>query len=833
MKKQVLEFIEYYFEQLNVYLENTAEKLSYKDINSVEEERIYADNFQLIEKHRLNIPNILKNFFITDKDLNTYLYHNDIIKYVGDLYQQYGIKKQEKTSSEILRTFVSNEIKIDKNFRKVVSNFQKFLDSNSINDLYNLAYLDFDLEKKSRLDNKRSLFIKVFKNSLQNVDKSKKAELFSQLNVFIEEYSSTDLGRKHLELIKKNYQEELKQSLDEKDKELATLNWIKDILSAYNNCTPTTSNILIENSKMKVEKADGGIFDSLFFINTTKIPQELKKSFDSIDTIDKFNQFKRNIDNISQYQISATSDKGFRIESSSVVKHSLSSAIINKILNLYYIETKDNQFTQLFSQNDNKDVRFNSNITGALNTAIKHVLKDLDIVKKEFDTPENFLRHIQQEINSNPLSYIDYLNKKYDNVIITNTHFDDKFVDLLDKDFQKFENLEDRLREDMFIDKEKNLFSNKSIICFYREEIGYRTEGIIIDTTNVDKKFEELTTTDFMLLLQFNAIVKSSNYGKDSFDFKTTEELTDRFMEVRGIGIRFKYNNELISKAKMQDIDTMMVDTFILGSHAKENLESIKNNQDMDNFLQAITLYASNKEEHLKKEIYEKIVDFSENIVRLRVALNKENNFHFIKNDLAYINSLKEERELRKKAEEKTIKAEENTILNGIKMIIKFKASKEQFQEFLNESLETFIQLKENNIKNIIELVKSSKKQSFIESLNDFLEKNHFIKNNVEFPEIFKKVDIVCKEIQQYIEDKQHQQNKKHNKHSEEENSSKFIDKLKSVINENITDEQTLLLIKDRLIDSGICLTPDVSKMLNNINFNQQIKNINTLNIKL
>lgn len=103
----------------------------------------------------------------------------------------------------------------------------------------------------------------------------------------------------------------------------------------------------------------------------------------------------------------------------------------------------------------------------------------------------------------------------------------------------------------------------------------------------------------------------------------------------------------------------------------------------------------------------------------------------------------------------------------------------------------------------------------------------------MNFQKFLKKVDIVCKEIQQYIEDKQHQQNKKHNKHSEEENSSKFIDKLKSVINENITDEQTLLLIKDRLIDSGICLTPDVSKMLNNINFNQQIKNINTLNIKL
>ena len=68
----------------------------------------------------------------------------------------------------------------------------------------------------------------------------------------------------------------------------------------------------------------------------------------------------------------------------------------------------------------------------------------------------------------------------------------------------------------------------------------------------------------------------------------------------------------------------------VIQNYAKKNLESIKNNQDMDNFLQAITLYASNKEEHVKKEIYEKIVNFSEDIVRLRIALNKENNFHFI-----------------------------------------------------------------------------------------------------------------------------------------------------------------------------------------------------------
>ncbi len=268
MKKEFLEFIEYYFEQLNIYLENTADKLAYRQNISVNENEIYEENFKLIENHRLNIDNILKQCSLTKKDLNDYIFHDEVVEYVGNLYQQYGIKKKQETSETILRTFISNEIKIDKNFRKIISNFQKFLDSNSINDLYNLADLDFQLEEASQNDNSRSLFVKVFKNSLQNVDKSKKAELFSQLNVFIEEYSSTDLGHKHLELIKKNYQKELKKSSNESDKELATLNWIKDLLNAYNNCTPLTNNILVENSKIKVGKADGGIFDSLFFIKS-------------------------------------------------------------------------------------------------------------------------------------------------------------------------------------------------------------------------------------------------------------------------------------------------------------------------------------------------------------------------------------------------------------------------------------------------------------------------------------------------------------------------------------------------------------------------------------
>ncbi len=205
-------------------------------------------------------------------------------------------------------------------------------------------------------------------------------------------------------------------------------------------------------------------------------------------------------------------------------------------------------------------------MTGALNTAIKHVLKDLNIVNKECKSPEEFLRYVQQEINSNPLSYIDYLNKKYyDNYSKINTDFNNKYFDLTKEDFDKFGKLENKLREDMLIEQEKNLFSNKSIICFYREEIGYKTEDIKINTMNVDKKFQELTTTDFILLLQFNAIVKSSFYGKDSFSQKTTEELSDNFIEIRGIGVKFKYNNDLIKQAKIKDIDKMIIDTFIFG----------------------------------------------------------------------------------------------------------------------------------------------------------------------------------------------------------------------------------------------------------------------------
>ena len=846
-KQNILNFIQDYYSEYNGFIEEYIQNIS-GDEN--EDNQLKENLFNNLIELKNSIPSKLAAYGLKDSDLTSKLKkEHDVISLIQNIYKKYDLTLSEGVTKNILATTILGTQDInEKEVEKYIKKINKYTNDQIINNLYDLAFINNKNEDHN--NNFKISFAKFFKESLVKLKAYEKAELYSQLNVFIEEYTKTDLGKKHIEILHKQYLEDLKSEDNLKDQKYAVKNWMMNILSAYNTCTPTENNILIDqDEKIKIKTAKGGTFDALLFINTTDIPQDRKEEFKSITKIEELNKFKLSISSISQYQISATSDKGFQIESGSVIKHCLSSLVINKILNLYSISDVEDNFRDLFSTTNIGSARFNQNMKGAITHAIKEICPELiDHLfknKKELQDEDFFIK-IQQKMNENPILFIDYLNNKY----YHNKKGQDlikETIHLTEQDMDIFNNLEKKY--DIF-QKRRSIFKTKSLLCLFRIEEAYANKLLDIEiktplSLRNEVKKHHLSTNDVILLIQFNSIVKSSYFGSESIDNKSIIRIIDNSFDIRGIGLKNKYNNELLEKFKIADIDELILNNFIYGHNSLSNLKKL-NKQDMDNIVKCIVIYFNsikdNEHKHEREKIFEKIKEYSPHVKYLRDSLNKGQQIDNI--NIIY-EKISEIKELYKKLEEKDLIIEEKDliieekdliiekerkdkeekdkkeIMNLVNSVLELEITDKYFYKKINENKKSFNLFSSEEIENIKKDL--SVKPELLKQFNEFLKENDLFQVNSKdlLNENFNndiKAKEVIEEITVFINNSQ---NKKYKKEAEFGSTTR-LENLFLSIESKIENKEILEMVKNS-IEENKNHYPQIWKKLSSIEFEESI----------
>lgn len=587
MSQRFHNFIDYYLSEIN--------NVIFEQLND-KEYTVYHALKALIEKRR-KIPEMLDYFGLPEdyfktsnkevlikqiqKDLNS-IYDNDIF--------------EEIDQNEFIDTLFFNQTQITfKDFSKYGKKLKEYNTNKNLNYLYQLSFANFDTSREinegERLDFKMAL-----RDTFELVKDSDKAEYFSKLNIFFEEYLTTPVGQKRLDIMYKNFANNL-------DKKEAMRDWIVDLLNTVNQCTPNRDDLEIDkDGKLKRGTAEGGIFDALYFIRKYDINKAQQQELDNIDNLEDLNKFDKNFDSVAQIQISATADKSIDIESNSVFRHSLANIVIATTLNNHYKKTRELGFIDSFSMQEKSDIKYNTNILGSIINAFEgehpELMKDINVDKTE--SPEKFFIALQKSLTKNPEKYInDKLSQE-------------GFTPIEQREIKKLqiEDMEKYLSYNKDESYVRSIFEPKSYFSVYYE-YGIRKKLGHIDN-NTNNQLNVLSMAEIALSMQYSALIKQSV----TEDLKITLEAAQLFFEenfeIRCIARNFEIRNDKLNELSINEIDKFVLDNFVLSEYSIDN-NSFLDRARLKNFSKIIEGlsrddFATLQEEYPKELILENIL---------------------------------------------------------------------------------------------------------------------------------------------------------------------------------------------------------------------------------
>lgn len=753
-----LENIEYYFEVYNNNIKKYIDKINFDEEDLFLKNKLFEDLILLKSRYF--------KFFIDDANQKKYnnnqLKENkNLISLVKKVFLNYEMDLNDNKIKEIIDVTISGASKLNRvEIRNYIKKINHYKDNQNSNNLYNFSFIS---NKKINLDKFKSEHQKVFEESLQKIRNYEKSEFYSQLSIFLEVYLKTPLGKKHIEILDQKYLEDINNKNNSAEK-----NYLLSILSIYNASTPTKNNINIQNNEIIIKNFRINAFDNLVFINEAEIPLNKKEQFNLIKTLEDLEKFKHSILNVSKFKIVSIGYKGLHMNSDSVIKHFLYPLIITKILNLYYLkESKNNNIIKNFNF-DIKINEFNNKIQLLIIKSIKKICPELIsylLKNNENIENKNFFRIIQNEINENPVLFIDYLNNKYcylkeeQNLIRNN-------IELTKDDIDSFNNLEEKFKN---LKNKSPLFNTKSYLSLFTINDLYKNISCSIDLDSNFKK-QKISTNETIMLVKYETIINTGYLGSERADNKSIIQLVDNFLNLRGIGLENKYNNKLLGKFKIEDIEKLILENFLFNNKSLLNINNI-NETDLTNISESINVYYINtKNDQERIKIFEKIKEYYPSSSKWRKSFNINNKMNYLENSYFYIKEneknnkriedhKKEMEELDKKIEELNKKIEEQDkrlreiresekkpsmlieLAIGIKFIclleeqLKNEKEKEYFDIFL--------------IKNIHEMLKNEK--VLLGVFNKFLKDNNLYDLNLEIDYNVEKSIEIIKEIEKIL----------------------------------------------------------------------------------
>ena len=546
MSQRFQNFIDYYLSEINTVI--------FEYINEKEYTAEHASK-ALIEKRR-KIPEML-SFFDLPKDYLKVQDKEKLVKQIqtdlNSIYDNDIFKEIDQ--NEFIDTLFFNQTQITfKDVNKYGKKLKEYNINKSLNSLYKLSFSKFDnsryVNEGDRLDFKTAL-----RDTFELVKDSDKAEYFSKLNIFFEEYLKTPVGEKRLEIMYQNFS-------NNPDKKQAMRDWTMDLLNTVNQCTPNRDDLELDSDgKLKRGTAEGGIFDALYFIRKYNINSQQQKELESINNLEELNRFDKKFDSVAQIQISATADKSVDIESNSVFRHSLANIVISTTLNNYYKKVRQEGFIDSFSTKEKGNSLYNANILGSIIEAFEtehpELLKNIKVDKAE--SPEKFFIALQKSLTKNPEKYIE------DKLV------QDGSIPLKDRKVKKLE-IED-MEKYLSYNKEesyaRSVFEPQNYFSVYYE-YGIRKKLGHIDHEKINQ-LNDLSMPEIAISMQYSALVKQSVTDDLKISLEAAQLFFEENFEVRGIARNFEIRNNRLNELSINEIDRFVLNNFILSEHSIDN----------------------------------------------------------------------------------------------------------------------------------------------------------------------------------------------------------------------------------------------------------------------
>tara|TARA_Y100000588_G_scaffold210270_1_gene224205 strand:+ start:36686 stop:39046 length:2361 start_codon:yes stop_codon:yes gene_type:complete len=537
------------------FMEKIEDSIFSAQFLSINQEDKYQEILKKIDKLRDEIPSLLKISGLKDnindipkKELKTSLlnsYHETSLPEDLDGFIDTIFYRNVDLSQDLIE-----------NYRK---NFEEFKLKEDLNTLYDLTFANRSIVKNFEFDNDKDLGLKeVLDNAFKDLAVKDRAEALSNLNIFFEEYLKTDIGKKHVELINKDFLEKLEDSTNKEDKKSALNNWMNSIISCANKHSPKS--ILIEydsyTQKTNFRTEGGGKFDGCFIINQTTLTKEEKKRLIEVENIKELASFEDSLSHKLHIQISTTSDRGINIEGDSVVRHSLANLILSSMLNVYYKEIDlSRKNAWLSSFNGDKDFKDQTNsgnkdIRGAINEAFSSVFGNDYFSKTELSDSVKKFDKIQSVLTKNPEKFVmDILNIEV-NKKITIT--------------------EDNIKDLMKLSGENPVFRPKSYLSLYQNhKVKANLKG--------DSFEKNLNNSEVAGLLQYSALLKAKHFESNgaNITLEALNQIAENLFTLRVISPKEKINNMSLNEISIESIDKFVFGDFISNNNSSDLLSQL------------------------------------------------------------------------------------------------------------------------------------------------------------------------------------------------------------------------------------------------------------------
>jgi hypothetical protein len=530
----------------------------------------------------------------------------------------------------------------------------------------------------------------------------------------LENYLSTDFGRKKIELINENYQKELANGVDNKK---ACVDWFQDLINCVNSSTPKNINLEYDKEKneLKGTTESGGLFDGWYIINQTSyksLTKEDKEIFDNATTTKELDKLENSFSSKKQLQISTTTTRGVTLENDSIIRHALANAVIATTLNEYLELQSDSAFIDSFSKKV-IGVEGNSSMRGAIIGAYKGIFgedffKGIDIENLDKEGAIKAINKIQKESTEKPEFYIKKLLKRKKEFLSDDIKDKIQKEDLSKEEIEAFMNL-DKLNQ--FGVRNENVWLFKpvtNVSLHYKNKVSSKIESPSISN---------LEPTEFAMLIQYSALLKMNITKRGHISTAGINEFSKDHIKLTGSSCSLKCNNQLLSNYQINDIDKNIIKTFVLSKNGIENARKL--NQGTKESLSKLIESTLNDRDYLE----DLNIDINEYTEKVEEMLSVRNPYALSSNFFSGISS-----------EIKSIKSEqEKAVLKKWKEFIKRKNKQEDFTEEehkIFESLEQYAEKNSIDIEDnlelsllddeiIVEIMKSAKKNIKVETENE------------------------------------------------------------------------------------------------------------------
>jgi len=587
-------------------------------------------------------------------------------------------------------------------YQKNVEDFQL---SQDINYIYDLTFIKNGNENNS---NSNSDFKTLLDRTFKDLQVKDKAEFVSNISIFLENYLSTDFGRKKIELINANYQKELANGVDNKK---ACVDWFQDLIDCVNSSTPKNINLEYDKEKneLKGTTESGGLFDGWYIINQTSynsLTKEDKKIFDNATTTKELDKLEDSSSFKKQLQISTTTTRGVTLEKDSIVRHALANAVIATTLNEYLELQSDSAFIDSFSKKV-IGVEGNSSMRGAIIGAYKGIFgenffKGIDIENLDKEGAIKAINKIQKESTEKPEFYIKKLLKRKEDFLSDDIKDKIKKDDLSKEEIEAFMNM-DKMNQFGTRNEDAWLFKPiTNVSLHYENKVSSKIESPSISN---------LEPTEFAMLIQYSALLKMNITNTCHISTTGINEFSKKHIKLTGSSCSLKCNNQLLSDYKINDIDENIIKTFVLSENGIQNARKL--NQGTKESLSKLIDATLNDKDYLN-ELNIDINEYAEK-VELMLSVRKPSPLSnsFFSSISSKIDNIEKDKKILEK--DKKILEHEKEMLDRDKWI-NFVSKKIRGTELTEEEGEIFKSLKEClkenklNIKDDIELFSLDKK---------------------------------------------------------------------------------------------------------------------------